>query len=458
MARDYETYKQEVSDDVEEILRVAGCQPIIFIGSGFSQRYANAPTWDGLLEKLASLCPLIPRNYGYYKQTYSDPTKIGSIFADFYRDWAWGEGASTFPSDLLQATSPGNAFIKFQASRILHDLGAVGNSYGSTELDEEIKALKRMNPHAIVTTNYDELLEEIFPEYSRIIGQQILRQPYLSVGEIFKIHGCVSDPLSMVLTEEDYTEFESDKKYLSAKLLTYFAEHPLLFVGYSATDPNIKSVLYDVDRMVRANFQLIPNIYILEYDPSIDKNTFPAFDRVLSVAPDREIRIKSIKASNFQWVYECFSNGGVLEKVNMKLLRALMARTVDLVRKDVPTKRVEIDFQMLDRKLSEGGSIATLLGVASVDHAAKVNLTFPLTPTDVAKELGFSSPYYVNKLINEITASTGIDIKSFDNSYHIKMMAGKKTPMHKYSYALLDLLKNVRDGNCIELPEEFYLQ
>ncbi len=47
-------------------------------------------------------------------------------------------------------------------------------------------------------------------------------------------------PLSLVLTQGDYEAFETDKKYLSAKLLTYFAEHPLLFIGYGANDPNIR--------------------------------------------------------------------------------------------------------------------------------------------------------------------------------------------------------------------------
>ena len=125
----------------------------------------------------------------------------------------------------------------------MKDLGPTRGSYGSGELDAEISALKAMSPHAIVTTNYDELIEPLFPDYERVIGQTILRHPYLSIGEIFKIHGCVSKPTSLVLSKEDYDTFNTDKKYLSTKLLTYFAEHSFVLVGYSATDPNIKNVL-----------------------------------------------------------------------------------------------------------------------------------------------------------------------------------------------------------------------
>lgn len=249
-----------------------------------------------------------------------------------------------------------------------------------------------------------------------------------------------------MLTSDDYEAFDTDKKYLSAKLLTYFAEHPLVFVGYSASDPNIKSVLYDVDRMIRAKFQLIPNIYILEWSKDVAPDLYPAHDRVLSVGEGREIRIKSITASSFEWVYKAFSSGGSLEKVNMKLLRALMARTVDLVRKDVPTKRIEVDFQTLDHQMGSGESIATLLGITTLDHASKVNATFPYTLTQVAEQLGYDYWSYANQLIDIVKDQTGCDLKGSDNTYHITMRTGKKSWTNKYSQAVVDLLAKVERG------------
>ena len=171
-----------------------------------------------------------------------------------------------------------------------------------------------------------------------------MREPYLSIGEIFKIHGCRSEPNSIIISEADYKRFEEDHKYLSAKLLTYFVEHPLIFIGYRAEDPNIKAILYDVDRMVKADFQLVPNIYILQWDSSLTANSYPARDRVLSVATDVNVRIKSISTSSFEWVFKAFGQAGNLEKINTKLLRALMARSVELVRSNIPKKHVNISF------------------------------------------------------------------------------------------------------------------
>lgn len=451
MPLDYKQYQQEVREDVSATLRNTGCQPILFIGSGFSKRYAGMPSWEDLLRALAEQCPEIDKDFAYYKQKYKDLPLIAGMFADNYREWAWGKGRKSFPASYFEDSTPADIFIKKAVSDLL-SVFDVSHEAGTTAGAKELAALRKINPHAIVTTNYDQLLEPIFSEYEVVVGQKILRQPYLSIGEIFKIHGCVSDPLSLVLTDSDYAAFETDKKYLSAKLLTYFAEHPLLFVGYSANDPNIRSVLYDVDRMARANFALMPNVYILEWSEGVE-STYPARDRVLAVGDGREIRVKSISASSFQWVFEAFASGEALEKVNMKLLRSLLARTVDLVRRDVPTKRVEIDFQTLEHKLEAGEGVATLLGVAAIGEPAKVNLYYPFTITEVADQLGVGHWNRVNKLIKQIVEDTGVDIKSSDNSYHISMRTGKKkgSRTDKYSQACVDLLARVASGAKYEL-------
>ncbi len=128
-------------------------------------------------------------------------------------------------------------------------------------------------------------------------------------------------PQSLVVNEADYQRFDEDHKYLSAKLLTYFIEHPLIFIGYRADDPNIKAILYDVYRMVRATTtDVIPNIYILQWDETINQPSSPAREYVISVAPDINIRIKSITANSFEWVFKAFGQAGNLEKINTKLL------------------------------------------------------------------------------------------------------------------------------------------
>lgn len=461
MPMNYERYQDEVTSDIKYILDKFGCQPILFIGSGFSRRYANAPNWDDLLRKLATYCPNITKDYAYYKQTYQDLPMIAGIFVEAYKEWAWSSGRDFFPVEFFDATYPADIFIKYAAVKVLSnlDLMAVEADSSFQDLNAEILALKTINPHAIITTNYDSLLEPLFPEYESIVGQKILMQSYLSIGEIFKIHGCISDPMSLVLTDKDYEIFDADKKYLSAKLLTYFAEHPLLFIGYSATDSNVRSILDDVNRMIRSGSDLIENIYILEWSSSIDEFSYPARDRVLSIGENREIRIKSISASSFEWVYKAFGSGGALKKVNMKLLRSLLARTVELVRKDAPTRKVDIDFQTLEHKLnSAGGDVATLLGITTISDPAKFNIRFPFTLTEVSEKLGYQHWSYARKLFDRIKEKIGVDILSFDNSYQITVLTGKASgsKIHKYSQECIDLLKDIRDGKEFVLAENCY--
>ncbi|PZT03142.1 hypothetical protein A7X87_13330 [Stenotrophomonas maltophilia] len=456
MPMDYKQYQDEIVMDVGVVLAKAECQPIVFIGSGFSRRYAGGPNWEELLRQLAGICPRIDREFAYYKQAYSgDLKRIGSVFADAFREWAWAEGRAEFPEECFGENAPPDIFVKTKIAELLAGLGSSKGGYGSKALDQEIKAFRNISAHAIITTNYDELIEPLFPEYERVIGQQVLRKAYLSIGEIFKIHGCRSEPGTLVFHQEDYDRFNEDHKYLSAKLLTYFVEHPLLFVGYRAEDPNIKSILYDVYRMTRAGGGLIPNIYILEWDESVDASSYPPRDKVISVAPDVNMRVKCIVASGFEWVFKAFGQAGNLEKINTKLLRALMARSVELVRSNIPKKHVEVDFQQLEQTVESGESFAKLFGVTSIADPSKVNIDYKYALTGVAQKLGFKTWHKASELINLLQSQSGFDMRATDNKYHIAIKLGHKSTMlgHRYTDAAVDVLRKVMDGDAYELDK-----
>lgn len=458
MPMDYAQYQVEVTTDVADVLAAARCQPILFVGSGFTKRYTGGPNWEELLKSLAAACPQIDKDFAYYKQLYEGNfKKIGTVFTDAYREWAWGKGKSKFPIEYFDAKYQGDVFIKHMIAELLAKLGpSAKGSYGSVELDSEIAALKNMSPHAIITTNYDQVLEPLFADYEPIVGQQIMRLGFLAIGEIFKIHGCRSQPRSLIFNEADYKKFETDHKYLSAKLLTYFIEHPLVFVGYRAEDPNIKSVLADVHHMVGAGPGLIPNIYILEWDPTLTAASYPARDKVLTVGEDVNIRIKSISADSFEWVFKAFGTQGDLEKVNTKLLRSLMARAVDLVRSDIPKKHVEIDFKTLEHAVNSGENFAKLFGVTTLSDPSQVNLNYKYTLTQVANELGYDYWSPANDLINRVKADTGFDLKASDNLYHIKMRTGKAegSVTNKYSEACVDLLRLAKENKKYTLQKQ----
>lgn len=450
----YTRYKNDIKADIATTLKLYQCQPILFVGSGFSLRYGKGPNWEMLLTLAAQACPAIDRDFAYYKQKYNNNlAKVGSVFAEMYFEWAWTkEGRKKFPPELFSAEVPRDSYLKHTVSGLVSDLSTNGINKG---LQMELEALKKLGPHAVITTNYDTLLEPLFPQYEVVIGQSVFRRSALVVGEIFKIHGSITDPGSMVLTAEDYEVFDRTKKYLSAKLLTYFAEHPLLFVGYSATDENIKNVLYDMSRMFTPTNALIPNIYLLQWDEDLNEASEPAREHVIEVGDDINVRIKSIYANDFRWVYETFGANGVMEKVDLKALRSLAHRMHKLIRTDIPSTNVQVNYEALEHAISNQGTFANLFGVTGLGDPGAANANHPYTSTTFAEKVGVRHWYHTNELIKKVAEETGYDMQSFDNIYHVAIKTGQAegSRTRKYSDAAVDLLKKVHKGEPYEIPE-----
>lgn len=450
MISNYEKYISDVSDDIQTCLEEMGCQPILFVGSGFTKRYINGPSWEELLLELSRQCPTIDKKFAYYKQKYNNFIEIGSIFSEKFNDWAWSiSHDSVFPKQLFEPNYNSDIYFKYKICEFFENL----TKLSTISLTDEIDFLKKIHPHSIITTNYDCLLEQFFPDYEPIIGQKILYSNHASIGEIFKIHGCSSSPESIIVTEKDYEGFTKKKKYLSAKLLTYFAEHPLIFIGYSAEDPNIKAILSDIDEILSENGDLIPNIYILEYDGSLNEMGSFRRERVINVSENKTIRIKSIVAKDFSWIYKAFGANPALDKVNPKLLRSLMTRTYQLVRSDIPHNPIQVDYSILSRVSSSNEELAKLYGISSSSDATAFSLAYPFTLKSLAQALGYKSWHYANKLLEQIKNWTGTDLKSFDNQYHCAIMNGQSVQSHRYSNLAKQLLEKVKAGEHISLVD-----
>lgn len=447
MPNNYHQYIEDVSDDIKTCLEGMGCQPILFVGSGLTKRYLAGPNWEELLQQLAAECPNIDKKFAYYKQKYPELIDIGTIFSDAYNEWAWSEGESEFPPALFEEGNDPSIYFKHKISNIFNSLIQEKQIVDN----DEVELLRKIHPHSIITTNYDGLLESIYPEFTPIIGQKILYANHGSIGEILKIHGCCSSPESIVINRDDYDDFIKKKKYLSAKLLTFFAEHPLLFVGYSAEDANIKNILSDIDELLSENGDVIPNIYILEWTDRQNENEYPRRERLIQVSANKSIRIKSIVATNFSWVFSAFGANRALDNINPKLLRALLARTYDLVRTDIPRNPVQVDYRVLSNITESEGELAKLYGIATSSDGMAFNASYPFTLTSLGQALGFKGWHDANKLLEIVKNITGVDIKTFDNKYHYAIMNGEEIQSHRYSNYLRELLEKVRDGEEFDL-------
>ncbi len=446
---DYADYQVHCATAIRTVIADRGCAPILFVGSGLSKRFFESPSWDELLEHFCSECPSIEYEYGYYKQKHKDLPSIGSELAEHYREWAWSaSGKKRFPSELFASGQPNDIYLKYCVAEHFRQITPSFSKIRTAGQRRELMALREIQPHAVISTNYDEFLERVFPDFVPIVGQQILRTNYVSVGEVFKIHGCATDPASLVLTAEDYDEWTRKKKYLSAKLLAYFAEHPLVFIGYSGSDENIRGILSDIDEILAEPDGLVSNLFFVTYRRDAESIVNPPTEKLIELQDGRSIRVRNIDATDYEWIFKALGTGAPIEKVDPKILRALLARNYELVRHDIPRKTVQIDFSTLEHAVNTDGHIAHLLGISTLDNPSTFNAVYPYTISGVADKLGFPHWSHVHKLIQRIEGEHSVDIKSFDNKYHISVRTGSaaKSVTQKYSQKCVDLLASVRDG------------
>jgi hypothetical protein len=228
-----------------EVLASRGSAPFLFVGSGFSRRYLGLESWSELLQKYCAGL----REFGYYSTTANGslPRAASLMAQDFNTLWWESESFAGNRERFKDKLTGSASALKLEIATYLATLDL--SRAGANGLEAEISAIKGLHVDGIITTNWDLLLEELFPDYRSFIGQeQLLFSNPQSVGEIYKIHGCASDPESLVLTEEDYEEFRARNPYLAAKIITIFVEHPIIFIGYSVTDPHIQAIISDISR------------------------------------------------------------------------------------------------------------------------------------------------------------------------------------------------------------------
>ena len=213
--------------------------PVLFVGSGISRRYLSLPDWAGLLERFAQLQG---RNLAYYhgRTEAGLPGVASEIARDLYEEW-WDEeryrsSREEFGELIRHFSDP----LKIEVAKYIRTFSPITNAW----VPRELEALRSARVHAIVTTNWDELLERCFPDFVTLTGQEeVMFSDTQGVGEIYKIHGSIARPTSLMLTAEDYSAFDSANPYLIAKLFTLFAEHPIVFLGYSLSDTHIQHIL-----------------------------------------------------------------------------------------------------------------------------------------------------------------------------------------------------------------------
>lgn len=136
------------------------------------------------------------------------------------------------------------------------------------EIHEEIFEL---NPEHILTTNFEDLLEQVINKNSLpfSIVKQDVDLPYSNNTKLLvKIHGDL-ESTNFVLKEDDYINYSKDHPLIEAFINSVFATKVVLFIGYSFNDYNLKLIVQNVRNILGNNFQ---NAYLLSIDNKIHQS------------------------------------------------------------------------------------------------------------------------------------------------------------------------------------------
>ena len=192
---------------------------VIFVGAGVSMN-SSVPSWNQLINRMTAELP-----NEFSEET--DALKIAQIYKD----------------------SRGHKEYMDKVKDILLYNKAVPNPLH--------KSILALNPCHIITTNYDDLIEqELSKEF---LQYHIIREdkdiPQMACpNTLVKMHGdYVTD--NIVLTEDDYYNYKENFPLTRAFVQSLFASKLILFVGFSFADLNLKFILNELKNILSDKMQ-----------------------------------------------------------------------------------------------------------------------------------------------------------------------------------------------------------
>lgn len=252
----------------ETLLReIADRRVVFFIGSGISK--AANPTFPGWAQLLQSLAASL--------ETRKDRELVKRLI----RQGRLLDAAQVIRDGRVRADLSAELRRIFQVRPIPHH-----------SVYEDILT---MDPKTIITTNYDELIEKNFEHYSdggeahsisTHKDMKILNDLRSPIRSILKMHGCISDPDTVVLDRVSYFNARWKNPAFFDVVSALLTVNTVLFIGYSISDPDIQLILENANlyggessphyalmpkfdhRAIRDANARTYNLHFLEYPPN----------------------------------------------------------------------------------------------------------------------------------------------------------------------------------------------
>lgn len=357
--------------DVFDFINKYENHPVLFLGTGFSLRYLKKSySWENLLKAISFE---IKNNNEYFHdlkgRVYDKKAdKYDFMMLASLLQKEFNEIASTTENrngkfkeindEYYQKAEAGISSDKFK----IYIANLLRNLELKEDMKDEIEILKQLskNISSIITTNYDQLIETI-TKFDPLVGNNILlSNPY---GSVYKIHGSIEEPEGLVFTTEDYDDFDDRYDLIRAQLISIFVHNPIIFIGYSVNDINIKKILSTIYKYVQLNspaeVRIRNNFLLVEYTEGSD--SLEVLDHDIDIGGNT-IRINKIKTDNYIDIYKA------IEGLSLPVTAYQVKRVLDTV-----------------KEITSGGSIKVSIAedIDDLKNSQKILAISPVTNTKI---------------------------------------------------------------------------
>ncbi|APO43355.1 hypothetical protein BS614_04330 [Paenibacillus xylanexedens] len=361
--------------NILDTLAVKNEFPIVFIGSGISKRFlVDFPDWPNLLREFWEKAGL----QNFYGELNNTRSQVQREYPDFNEKETEHEAYIQLGARLEREYNllfnQGDLSIHnfSQKDAFLTKLSplkkAIANRFENYSFrdgfEEEYESFVKMllKTQIILTTNYDTFIEKSYDEASaykitKYIGQRGFFKDTYDYAELYKLHGCAESPDDIVLTKEDYIKFEKNSVLISAKIISIMLNSPIIFMGYSLTDVNVRRIIKDFTRSISdEEVQLLEDrLILIEWSEGEE-------ELIEEVLNDRDLgcKLKVLKTNNFKKVFDKISavNQGVAPSEVRKYKHVIKELIVDSGKKGSlnsllvsPMQLEEVERRIGDNKL-----------------------------------------------------------------------------------------------------------
>ncbi len=333
--------------------------PILFIGSGISRRYLEkSPDWISLLKIFWDKLEFEEDFYGKLNELRNNMDiddeieknfcvniKIASLIEERY-NLLFNRGIIQLANFTTEdAYKTGISPFKVAVSDLLKMYKE------KEEKQEEIQSFNKLVKKAqiIITTNYDTFIEDQYEDKKDIdvyIGSKGFFLQSFDCSEIYKIHGCVTSPQNIIITEKDYDDFKNKEILVSSKIVAMLMDNPIIFLGYSMTDLNIRNIIKSISSSLSPEELQIFSDKVTVVEWKKGENEI-----IEEMQNDRELGcvIRIVKTDNYRLLFDKISE--IDSGVPLSLVRKFKSKIKELIigrAKEGELERVLVSEKELD--------------------------------------------------------------------------------------------------------------